>query len=170
MFGRVARRIIRVGLQGLLVETFMARTARGQAPRRLRFASLASDHTVGSVGILPSSTPLSGRTRCCPAVRPLAERTWERTSVSTLGLCLHTQLRTQCLRICSVCCSWRGGTCHCRSQRLFATGASNLWSRTDDTELRAHDPAEFGSGLLPQSACWRESVAKLVPESSATRS
>ena len=31
MFGRVARRIIRVGQQGLL-ETFTARTARGQAP------------------------------------------------------------------------------------------------------------------------------------------
>ena len=32
MFGRVARCIIRVGPQGLLVETIMARVARGQAP------------------------------------------------------------------------------------------------------------------------------------------
>ena len=32
MYGRDARRIIRVGPKGLLVETFMARVARGQAP------------------------------------------------------------------------------------------------------------------------------------------
>ena len=82
MFGRVARYIIRVGPQGVLVETIMARVARGQAPlRRQRFASQASGHTVGSIGLLPSLTPPSGRARCWLAVRPLAKRICERTLV-----------------------------------------------------------------------------------------
>ena len=53
------------GPQGLLVETIMARVARGQAPsedRDSRARRVA--HTVGSIGLLASLTPPSGRARC----------------------------------------------------------------------------------------------------------
>ena len=87
------------------------------APRKQRPVNQANGLTVGSNGLLPSSTRITGRTRCSPTAPPLVKLTCALTLDATPESCSRTPRllpSAPCLRTCSESCCWNDCSSPCR--------------------------------------------------------
>ena len=128
---------------------------------------------VGSIGLLPSPTPISGRTPCCPARLPRTGHTYDPIPVATQVLRWHTLPRpgnTRFPHTCSVSSCWSACASLCPSRRQGATVATLSSTHEDSTEQHAHGQGEFANVPPPSNAHLRGYSVRQEPGCCSTHS